>query len=72
MHDLVEIYAGDTFAYDEEGKKTQRERELFFAEFAHMLIDTGDACQAVGLDADARVAEVADDGGARDFAAQCA
>ncbi|MGN1378636.1 MAG: HD domain-containing protein, partial [Dorea sp.] len=28
VHDLVEIYAGDTFAYDEEGKKTQREREL--------------------------------------------
>ena len=27
VHDLVEIYAGDTFAYDEEGKKTQRERE---------------------------------------------
>ena len=28
VHDLVEIYAGDTFAYDEEGKKTQRQREL--------------------------------------------
>lgn len=28
IHDLVEIDAGDTFAYDEEGKKTQREREL--------------------------------------------
>ena len=27
IHDLVEIYAGDTFAYDEEGKKTQRARE---------------------------------------------
>ena len=27
VHDLVEIYAGDTFAYDEEGKKTQRGRE---------------------------------------------
>lgn len=27
IHDLVEIYAGDTFAYDEEGKKTQRQRE---------------------------------------------
>ncbi len=27
IHDIVEIDAGDTFAYDEEGKKTQRERE---------------------------------------------
>lgn len=32
VHDLVEIYAGDTFAYDEEGKKTQRERELAAAQ----------------------------------------
>ncbi len=28
IHDLVEIDAGDTYAYDEEGKKTKREREL--------------------------------------------
>ena len=27
IHDLVEVYAGDTYAYDEEGKKTQAERE---------------------------------------------
>lgn len=27
MHDIVEIDAGDTYAYDEEGKKTQRQRE---------------------------------------------
>lgn len=27
VHDLVEIDAGDTYAYDEDGKKTQRERE---------------------------------------------
>ncbi|MDO5155239.1 MAG: HD domain-containing protein [Eubacteriales bacterium] len=27
IHDLVEIYAGDTYAYDEEGKKTQEIRE---------------------------------------------
>ena len=26
IHDLVEIDAGDTYAYDEEAKKTQRER----------------------------------------------
>lgn len=28
IHDLVEIDAGDTYAYDEEAKKTQAEREL--------------------------------------------
>lgn len=27
MHDIVEIDAGDTYAYDEEGKKTQQQRE---------------------------------------------
>ena len=27
IHDIVEIDAGDTYAYDEEGKKTQTERE---------------------------------------------
>ena len=27
IHDLVEVYAGDTYAYDEEGKKSQAERE---------------------------------------------
>lgn len=32
IHDLVEIYSGDTFAYDEEGRKTQRQRELMAAE----------------------------------------
>lgn len=28
MHDLVEIYAGDTFAFDKEAKKNQKEREM--------------------------------------------
>ena len=32
IHDLVEIDAGDTFAYDEEAKKTQRQRELVAAD----------------------------------------
>src|SRR3989338_7739397 len=27
IHDLPEIYAGDTYAFDEEGKKTKAERE---------------------------------------------
>lgn len=28
LHDIVEIDAGDTYAYDEDAKKTQREREV--------------------------------------------
>ena len=28
LHDVVEIDAGDTYAYDEEGKKSQKKREL--------------------------------------------
>lgn len=32
IHDLVEIDAGDTYAYDEEGKKSQRQREETAAE----------------------------------------
>lgn len=32
IHDLVEIDAGDTYAYDEEGKKTQKARELAAAD----------------------------------------
>ena len=32
IHDLVEIDAGDTYAYDEEAKKTQKEREKKGAE----------------------------------------
>lgn len=27
VHDLVEVYAGDTYAYDEEAKKSQKERD---------------------------------------------
>ena len=32
VHDIVEIDAGDTYAYDTEGLKTQRARELAAAE----------------------------------------
>lgn len=32
VHDLVEVYAGDTYAYDEEAKKSQKEREMKAAE----------------------------------------
>lgn len=32
MHDLVEIYAGDTFAYDVEANKTKKDREAIAAQ----------------------------------------
>lgn len=32
IHDLVEIYAGDTYAYDERAKATQKSRELAAAD----------------------------------------
>lgn len=44
IHDLVEIYAGDTYAYDEEGKKSQKEREAKAEEklFSMFPDDQGD------------------------------
>lgn len=44
IHDIVEIDAGDTYAYDEEGKATQRERELRAANrlFGILPEDQGD------------------------------
>jgi len=39
IHDLVEIYAGDTFCYDTEGNENKRERELAAAEKLYALLD---------------------------------
>lgn len=43
IHDLVEIDAGDTYAYDKEGKKTQKARELAAADriFQILPLDQG-------------------------------
>ena len=49
IHDLVEIDAGDTFAYDEEGKKTQRARELEGAERIFSLLPDEAAAKMRGL-----------------------
>lgn len=46
IHDLVEVYAGDTFAYDEEGKKTQRQRELAAADRLFSVLPD-DLCQKI-------------------------
>lgn len=49
IHDLVEIDAGDTYAYDEKGKTTQRERELAAADrvFAMLPEDQGKRMRAL-------------------------
>lgn len=49
IHDLVEIDAGDTFAYDEEAKKSQRERELSAADriFGLLPSDQGEKLRAL-------------------------
>lgn len=38
IHDLVEIDAGDTYAYDEEGNKTKEKRELAAADRIYGLL----------------------------------
>ncbi len=38
MHDVVEIDAGDTYAYDEDAKKTQKEREMKAADRLYGLL----------------------------------
>ena len=38
IHDIVEIDAGDTYAYDEEGQKTQHERESLAADRIYSLL----------------------------------
>ena len=39
MHDLVEIYAGDTYLYDEEGNKTKAKRENDAADKLYSMLD---------------------------------
>ena len=50
IHDLVEIDAGDTYAYDENAKKTQRERELKCADriFSILQKTRGNICVNCG------------------------
>jgi len=38
VHDLIEIYAGDTFAYDEKGNESKLERELAAADKIFSLL----------------------------------
>ena len=49
IHDLVEIDAGDTYAYDEEGKKTQAAREAKAAERIYGLLPEDQGSKLLGL-----------------------
>lgn len=56
FHDVVEIDAGDTYAYDEEGKKSQAAREQKAAERLYGLLpqDQGRKLQAIWEEFEAR------------------
>ncbi len=43
LHDVIEIDAGDTYAYDAEGNKTKRERELKAADRIFGILPEGQA-----------------------------
>lgn len=45
IHDIVEIDAGDTYAYDSEGKKTQEEREKKAAQRLFSLLPEDQAAE---------------------------
>lgn len=49
LHDVVEIDAGDTYAYDDEGLKTQEERELAAAKRIYGMLPEDQAEKMYGL-----------------------
>lgn len=49
IHDIVEIDAGDTYAYDTAGNSTKRERELAAAERIFSLLPSDQAAKMRGL-----------------------
>lgn len=49
VHDLIEIDAGDTYAYDVEGNKTKRERELKAADRIFKLLPEDQAASVRAL-----------------------
>ena len=55
VHDLVEIYAGDTFAYDVEGNRNKEEREKAAADrlFSELPVDQGEKIRALWEEFDA-------------------
>ena len=57
IHYIVEIDAGDTYAYDEEGKKTQRAREELAAERIFNLLPEDQAIKLRELIANFKLRE---------------
>ena len=55
VHDLIEIYAGDTFAYDEKGNEDKAERENQAADklFSQLPAEQGDMIRALWEEFDA-------------------
>lgn len=49
IHDLIEIYAGDTYAYDTEGNSTKKERELAAAEKIFNILPEDQAAKLRGI-----------------------
>ena len=49
IHDIVEIEAGDTYAYDEEGKKTQALREKQAKEHLFRMLPNDQASELMAL-----------------------
>jgi len=49
VHDLVEIYAGDTFCYDKEGNMDKKERELKAADKIFGMLDEDKGKELRGL-----------------------
>lgn len=57
VHDLIEVYAGDTFAYDEIGNETKAQREKAAADklFAILPAPQGDEIRALWEEFEARL-----------------
>lgn len=49
IHDIVEIDAGDTYAYDSEGKKTQAEREMKAAKRLYSMLPEDQAKELMDI-----------------------
>ena len=60
LHDVVEIDAGDTYAYDEEGKKTQRQREERAAERIYGMLPEDQGQKLLALWEEFEAAETAE------------
>ncbi len=60
IHDIVEIDAGDTYAYDEEGLKTQKEREDKAKERIFSLLPDDQRAELIALFDEFECAETAE------------